>query len=232
MSYPENPETIVIKNEFYPKGLREIDIWNYYQKVKNNLLKETFNRNIMFAIMVDLNTPIMRRKLRGMDYIRLTKDNYDQLITGRTITIYSEMGIYERFGIIDIDVDPNYDGFKWARKVALDTYDYVIDKIPFISSATIRYTGKTSFHIICDFGKKIKVETIKFLLERELRKSPLAKAYTINYKRTPGVPNLDLSPNKIRGAYITLHSLSTIGLKCSDVEYSKVRGFNPRSNKL
>ena len=40
MAYPENPETIVIKNRFYPRGLREIDVWNHYQKVKRQLLAE------------------------------------------------------------------------------------------------------------------------------------------------------------------------------------------------
>ena len=39
MSYPQNPETLVIQNKYYPKGLREIDIWNYYQKNKNLLFK-------------------------------------------------------------------------------------------------------------------------------------------------------------------------------------------------
>ena len=62
MSYPANPETIVIKNKFYPKGLREIDIWNYYQKAKVNILRNTINRDIMFFIMVDVNKPIVRRK--------------------------------------------------------------------------------------------------------------------------------------------------------------------------
>jgi len=231
MSYPENPETIIVQNQFYPNGLREIDVWNHYQTVKQRLLREVMNRNVMFGIATGLNTTVLRRKGAGKDFIRLTHENYDNIITGRTLTIYSEMNTYERFGIIDIDVDP-YDGWKWARKTAFDVYDFIVDKVPFISTATIRYTGKTSFHVICDFGRKNKIEAIKFLLDRELRKSPLLRAYSLEAKRRPGVPNLDLSPNKIRGAYITLGSLSTIGLKCMDVEYNKILSFNPRSAKI
>jgi hypothetical protein len=231
MSYPENPETIVVQNEFYSKGLREIDVWNHYQTVKQRLLKEVMNRNVMFGIATDLNSVVLRRKGAGQDYIRLTHENYDTLITGRTLTVYSEMNPYERFGIVDIDVDP-YDGWKWARKVAHDTYEYLVDKVPFISTVKIRYTGKTSFHIVCDFGRKNKIDSIRFLLDRTLRKSPLIKVYTVEAKRRPGVPNLDLSPNKIRGAYITLGSLSTIGLKCMEVDYNNILSFNPRSARV
>ncbi len=54
MSYPENPETIVIKNKYYPRGIREIDIWNYYQSVRRGLIDQTFNRDLLFFFMVSL----------------------------------------------------------------------------------------------------------------------------------------------------------------------------------
>ena len=69
-------------------------------------------------------------------------------------------------------------------------------------------------------------------MKRFLQGSELAKAYTIEAKRRPGVPNLDLSPNKIRGNYITLHSLSIIGLKCMTVEYNRLHNFDPRYAKI
>ena len=59
MSYPQHPDTIILKNKYYPQGLREIDIWNYYQKVKTLIIKETMNRELMFEIMVDVNKPII-----------------------------------------------------------------------------------------------------------------------------------------------------------------------------
>jgi len=39
MSYPQNPETIIIKNVFYPKGLKEIDVFNYYIQHKNLIMR-------------------------------------------------------------------------------------------------------------------------------------------------------------------------------------------------
>ncbi len=227
MAYPKNPDTIIIKNKFYPKGLKEIVVWNYYNDVKGPLLKETMNRNLMVAIMTDVNKPILRRKVDQGGTIRLNQSNFNQIITGRTSTIYSEMGPYETFGIIDIDINPG-DGFSWAKKVTLDVYDHVMDKMPVVRSAEIRFTGKTSFHIVCDFGRKMKIDAIRFLLQKFLRESPLARVYSISGKRSAGIPNLDLSPNKIRGNYITKHSLSIWGLKCMEVNYLQLSSFDPR----
>lgn len=227
MAYPKNPDTIIIKNKFYPQGMTEMDVWKYYDGVKGALLKETQNRNIMVAIMTDVNKPILRRKFDQGGTIRLTPSNYDKIITGRTSTIYSEMGSNESFGIIDIDIHPN-DGFTWARKVTADVYDYVMDKMPIVRTAEIRFTGKTSFHIVCDFGRKMKIDAIRFLLRKFLKESDLAKAYTVAGKRSAGIPNLDLSPNKYRGNYITKHSLSIWGLKCMEVDYRSLSSFDPR----
>ena len=230
MALPKHPETIVIKNKFYPRGLKEIDIWNYYQKVKKQILQETFNRNIMFMIMVDVNKPIIRRKSKE-GFIRLSPSNYDEIITGRTIAIFPEMGSYENFGIIDIDIDPS-DGFVWARKAAYDVYNFVMDKMPIVRNATIKFTGKTSFHIMCQFSNKMKVDSIRFLLRKFLRESEIAKVYTIEMKRRSGVPNLDLAPNKFRGNYIALHSLSIWGLKCMEVPYSQILRFDARKARI
>ena len=226
MSYPENPNTIVIQNKFYPRGLTELDVWNYYQSAKPVILRETLNKDVMFFIMVEKNKPVVRRK-GSQGFIRLNPKNYDTVITGRTVSIHSGMGPYEDFGIIDIDIHPN-DGFRWAKEVTYRVYDYVMDKVPVVRSASIRYTGKNSFHIKCDFGRKMKIDVIRFLLRKFLRESELSKVYTIEGKRRAGVPNLDMAPNKLRGNYITLNALSVWGLKCVEVPYNNLMTFDPR----
>jgi DNA primase len=230
MSYPKNPETIILKNSIYSRGLTESDVWNYYQKVKSVILQETKNRDLMFIIMVDLNKPIIRRRT-GAGFIRLNSTNYDEVITGRTLSIHSAMGLYEDFGIIDIDIDPS-DGFKWAKVVTKETYEFVMDKIPIIESASIRYTGKTSFHIHCNFRRKMKIDTIRFLLRKFLQESDLAKKYTIEGRRRPGIPNLDMAPNKFRGNFIVLNSLSELGLMCVEVPYQSLMRFEPRQARI
>ena len=231
MGYPENPKTIIAKNKYYPSGLTELDVWTYYNNIRGKFLQSTKNRDLTALIMTDVNTPIIRRKNRGGKLIRLTPQNYDEVITGRTIGFYSAMTSTEEFAIVDIDVDPR-DDFRWAKKTTIDVYDFIMDKVPLVRTASIVFTGKTSFHIICNFGKRMKVDSLRFLMKRFLQGSELAKVYTIEAKRRAGVPNIDLSPNKVRGNYITLHSLSIIGLKCMTVEYNQLTTFDPRYAKI
>jgi len=231
MAYPQNPNTIILKNSYYPRGLTELDIWEYYQKVKTQILNDTRNHDVMFAIMTNLNKPILRRKGKNGQYIRLTPQNYDSMITGRTVALYTTNGMYEQRGIIDIDISPS-DGFRWAKQAAGAVFDYVMDKMPLVKTASIIYTGKTSFHIVCDFNQKMKIDTMRFMLQKFLRNSELSKVYTIEAKRRAGIPNLDLSPNKIRGNYITLNSLSILGLRCMEVPYNKLSSFNPQMARI
>ena len=226
MSYPENPETIVVRNRFYPRGLQEIDVWNHYQKVKRLLLQETKNLDLMFVIMTDVNKPVMVRKYKGKN-IRLTPQNYDEIITGRTVSIHNSMGSISSYGIIDIDVDPR-DNFRWAIKATKDTYDFVMDKMPIVKKASMRFTGKSSFHVVCDFERRMKVDTMRFLLRKFLVDSELSRVYQIGGKRKSGIPNLDLGRNCLRCNHIALHALSIWGLQCMEVRYTGIDRFNPR----
>ncbi len=220
MSYPENPETIILKNKFYSKGLKEIDVWNYYQKYKGIILNESRGRDIMFVIMADLNKPIIKRKSSSGKYIQLTNSNYDEFMTGRSLVVYSTMKSYEDIAIVDIDVD----NFNKAKQAALEIHDSLFNA-PFVKSADIRFSGKTSFHIFCKLPRKIRIESIKFLLENHIKNSGLLHKYTMLHKRQSGIPNIDLSVNKLRGAFPTLGSLSLFGLKCMEVLYNNMNSF-------
>jgi hypothetical protein len=221
MSYPVHPDTIIVKNEFYPLGLKEIDIWNYYQLVKSYLLQQVKFRDLIFFIMVDVNKPIVYRKGKGERFIRLNLNNYDTLITGRTISIHSSMSNVESFGIVDIDTDD----FKLAKEAASDTYFFLKENAKFIEDVSIRFTGKTSFHLFCQYKRKLKVDYAKLMLKDILEKSDLTKKYTVEYKRKAGIPNLDLGSNKLFGGYITLWSLSILGLRCMEIPVEKLKTF-------
>jgi len=227
MSYPQNPETIILKNRFYPKGLTEKIVYEYYIKNKNLIMNQIRNRDVMFAIMVDINKPVIRRKLSGKN-IKLTNTNYDQIITGRTITLYSTMGFYEDMAIVDLDAD----SFDIAKDVARDVYP-VLMNIPAIKSCEIRYTGKTGFHLLCNFVKKIKIDDSKEMIQSYLMKTDLKNKYTIAPKRRKGIPNIDLwAANKKNGAFITLHSLSIIGLKCINIQFNELNKFRAIDAKI
>ena len=229
MPHPVHPNTIVIKNDFYPQGVTEQEVWDYYQDNKSKILQEVDNRDLIFFVMVDFNDPVVLRSGKTSRFIRLKPENYDELITGRTISIHSTMRASEDFGIIDIDCGD----FEKAKKTASDIYKYMLNvMVGMVSGAKIRYTGKTSFHIICQFKKKMQIDSIRTILKKYLSMGKLSDKYTIAAKKIPGTPNLDLAPNKFRGGFITPHCLSVMGLKCMEVPFKDLVGFRRENAKI
>ena len=226
MSAPQNPDTIIIKNKMYPKGLTEGQVWKYYQNYKGVILNNVRGREIMFAIMVELNKSIMKRRGVGFDVIQLNNNNYDTIMTGRTVTIYPTMKAYEDFCVIDIDTD------NWTKAQEVTAYIYeVMQKADFIIDSKILYTGKNAFHIHCKLRNKYPINKLKTLVLDHIQRNYIS-TFTIQHKRTALKPNIDLSPNKFNGAYIAEGSLSIWGLKCMPVHINKLKSFKQWMAKI
>jgi len=227
MAYPKNPHTIVIKNEYYPKGLREIDVWNYYQKVKMQLLKETLGKNIMVFFAVDENKFIVIRKNKSEGLVRLNMTDYDDVVSGRSISFHNIMNKYSSYGVIDIDTD----NFEIAKDLAIEIYNLFYNH-KVVRDVKIIYTGKDSFHIRVYFNNDYKIDYIKSMILGILSEAKLTNDYTIKAKRQGNIPNLDLQRNIYNAGFIALHSLSIDGLKCMEIEPKKIRWFKKEQAKI
>lgn len=227
MSIPQHPETLVIKNEYYPGGLREIDIWNYYQKVKNSLLKETMGKRLIVFFATNLNKFIVIRKNKTKGLIRLTPSDYNTIVSGRTISFHNTMDKFSDYGVIDIDTDD----FEKAKFLALELYDF-FNKQRFVNNVKIIFTGKNSFHLRIFFGSEYKIEFIRQKLIDTLETTELKTPFTIRGKRIEKIPNLDLQRNIFNGGYIALHSLSVDGLKVVEVPHNRVKNFKKDMAKI
>jgi len=224
----KNPKSILIQNEFYPSGLTEEDISNYYSKVKRKILSVNDNREVMLFIAVDINKFIIRRHYSNNDYIILTNDNYDEILHGRVTTIISTMKRYENFGIIDID----YHDFDKNKEITLEIIKYLSSiKISPFKSIRVRFTGKSSFHIIIYLNKNQDINITRLYLSEILR-DKFSDKYDIIYKRSSDKPNLDLSPNKFRGGFISEFSLSVLGLRCLNIPINQIKEFEKRFAKI
>ena len=233
MSYPTHPDTIVLRNNYYPQGLKEIDIWNYYQKVKPSILKQVLGRNVfIFMLLGDSDSPqvLVRRKDSNGRPLSLTNRNYDSFITGRTLSIHSVFNAYDNRAVIDIDSD----NFDRAKQVTSFCYTSLLESFPLTVSASIRFTGKTSFHIALEFSRKMKIDSIRFLLRRFFELKPEnGSRYTIELsKAKPGIPNLELQRNSRNNGAIILDSLSITGLRCMEVSLSELKSFTPIRAKI
>ena len=227
MSEPENKNTIVIKNKYYPDGLTENDIWNYYIDSKNLILSSSHGRYVVFWIATKENETVLVRKIKGMP-IYFSLGNYSKLITGRTITVGGVIKSKESMAIIDIDCD-NFDLVKEATK---DVYNFIIEKTDLFHGAHVKYTGKSGFHVICYLNRNMNINVIRDLMKTIISEYYLIKKYTMDYKRTSGIPNLDLSIMKENGIYVMNNSLSILGLKSMIIPIDKLDSFSPEMAKI
>ena len=222
---PEHPDTTVIKNEFYPDGLTQKQIYQYYISQKKTILKNTDNREVMIFFNVGLNKFIIKRKASKDELIKLTSENYDTIISGRTVSIHSTMNQQENFGIIDLD----FNDFETVKNATIEVYDYLFKSN---KNLEIRFTGKTGFHIIYYNTKKFDINYIKKYLNTMLTDSDLFPKYNINISRSTQKVNIDLSSNKFRGGFITPNALSILGLKCMTISRKQLEKFNRKEAKI
>lgn len=222
--FPSKPNEVILQNEFYPNGLTHHDVYSYYQMNKPTILKNTHNHAVMMFFAPTANHIIVKRKIDN-SFIRLNQNNYNDLISGRSISIHSTMNLTESFGIIDVDGD----NFEDNKSATFTIYNKLIH-LPIFKSIKIIYTGKTSFHIRPIFHKSMHITKIKEILIETLQSLDLP--WSISYKRLPGKVVLDLSSNKFQGGFITVGSLSVLGLKCLELEISELMGFQKELAKI
>lgn len=221
-SKPEHPNDVVVKNQFYPKGLTQEQIYNYYVSHKIELLNSVNDREIIIFFCVDINKFIVKRRDPIGGFFKLNNNNFSKIISGRTISIHSTMKQKERFGIIDIDTID----FNKGKNVTGEIYDYLYKENKHIS---IRFTGKNSFHIIYNFKNDLDINNIRSLITNFL--GPFSDKYHIGIGERENI-GLDLSPNKFRGGFISLHSLSIDGLKCMEVSRQNLSSFKKEDAKI
>lgn len=227
MSEPLNKDTIVIKNKYYPNGLTELDIWNYYIDSKNLIMSSCEGKYIVFWIATNENETVLVRKIKGMP-IFFTFGNYSKLITGRTLAIGNITKTTENIAILDIDCDD----FDLAKHATKDVYNFILEKPDLFHGASIKYTGKSGFHVICYLNRSMNINVIRELMKTIISESYLIKKYTMSYKRTNGIPNIDLSIMKENGVYIAKDSLSIIGLRSLFIPIDKLDSFTPEMAKI
>ena len=100
MAYPENPKTFLFMNKYYRSGLKELSIWNHYQKYKKQIIKEATTPILLF--LYTEGGYVVKRKLMNAP-ILLSSHNYDSVITGRTVSLSMETPKQTDYALVDID---------------------------------------------------------------------------------------------------------------------------------
>lgn len=227
MSEPTNPHNIILKNQFFPDGLTEKEIYNYWVKNKSNILKNLmFSKQVMFFLSPAENEYVIRRyqKSNLKTYYILSEENYEKILNGRIVGIVNIFQPKSNWGVIDIDYNgkndiANENEFNQIKQLTAQLYDFFIRYYPI----KIFYSGKNGFHLICQFEKKIKIDQIKNILKNQLSSTSLS---ILQRSNSFTCVKIDLSPNMVNGGVITPYSLNKIGLPSIPVKMDKLLNFN------
>lgn len=209
--FPPNPDQVVLKNKFYPNGLTEKDIYQYYQSVKPKLLNWINKRNSNFFLRIN-NDIVVKRKHQNKP-IKLSNSNFDQLITGRTNSIYVTIPERTSYFVIDIDGGKgiNYMQLLDASEVAINA----LSELGVVIWEKL-FTSPNGMHLIGHLLSTISINSLRKEISLLLRTKQ--DRYLVNVKgRKPGTINFDLSPNQRNGMHMARYSLTKEGLICDNI---------------
>ena len=228
MPYPEHPKTVVIQNSFYPGGLSELKVWNHYQKYKNIIISEIDGNAVTLWIFVDINQSIVRRKVLNRPFT-IVKSNYDSVLTGRTVSISTELR--NMSPIIIIDVDPGTGVTELQTKECVrNILDSSVSHLSQIIKKRIISTAR-GYHIYLYLDKAMNIRAIRNMVIKLLNMD-FRDTYLINSKNPKANEiNLDLTPISPRGLHQVPYALCRNGLMAMDVT-TYLTGFNRRSARI
>lgn len=238
--YPDHPDDIVInKNEniIGLKPIKEIDVWNYYSGVKNEMLKELKGRNLFIAIKTKGilrpgQKPVyIRHPYRGEgEYIRINNSkDFEVYHSGRTVEYHVTMPQMAPYYVIDFDAPGP---FPQTKKITADIAD-ALDDLNQVKKVEIRYTGKRGFHVLGWLKKDQDVDDSRNFLKKWLKEVfGNRKDVTLGESPKGSVGALGLSPMKVNGGQVALWSLRISGLCCVEVPRSSLLSFEKEDASL
>lgn len=211
-SYPKNPEKIVIKNKYYPTGLTEKEVYEYYQNNKKKILDWIGERYVAFFLELEDQMLIKRKDSKG-NFIRLKEGNFDELITGRTLQIHVQIPVKTNYFVVDIDSrTEDFKEIKKAAKIVKEITEKDLD----VRFFEFLFTSTTGIHTIGYMNQIRNIDDIRKTLFKLLNENQEKYRVNIREKKTRGI-NFDLSPNYKNSLHISRYSLTKEGLICDDI---------------
>lgn len=214
-SYPTHPDTEILP------GITELDIWNYYQKHKHEIIHALKGYDVLIRMKVDGG--VIKRHDNG-NPIQLTEENFDRIITGRTIELHRVLSKMTTIIWVDLDdhrPDSNFDELKeYAQEIK-----ELMDSMEEVKSTELQFSGGTGIYVIGYLYSEKDVDEMR----NEL-KEILNTAYGEDSRVTTGIaePNqirLDISTLKTAGSIKAPWSLSMTGKASIPIE--NLETFNP-----
>lgn len=234
--FPDNPDEIVISKKENIENLRaikEIDVYNYYEGIKNVLIKE-LKGNDLFIVIKPNGKPVYIRHPydKETEFIRINnEEEFEEYHSGRTVEYHITMP--KKTSKYIIDYDPR-EGETWekTKSNALEIATNM-KKISQVKGIEIRYTGKRGFHIHGKIKSEENVEDAHNFLKEWLQDTFKDRTdLIIAESPTEKESALGLSPMKYNGGHIAKYSLRVSGLCCIEVPENNLENFEKKDASM
>jgi len=234
--YPDHPNETVISTKENIEGLaeiKEIDVYNYYEGIKNELIKE-LKGNDLFIVVKPNSKPVYIRHPynKKTEFIRINNEKeFEEYHSGRTVEFHLTMPKMAPKYIIDYDPTENE---KWTKtKENIEKIANEMNKLPKVSSVEIRYTGKRGFHIHGKLKKEQEINSAREFLENWLKEIFKNRDdLIVSESPTKNKSALGLSPMKYNGGHIAKYSLRISGLCCVEVPKNSLKTFEKKDASM
>lgn len=216
ISEASNRNPYLIQNIYYPSGLNEQRILNHYHTYKKQILNEV-EKPVILVIGTGLNEYVIKRNMNEQP-IYLTDKNYDQIIHGRVISLFVELGSPTNKWCFDID--PGNRVKDQESKKALSNVIELVSSLWEMGLTKFKQPRITNtsrgYHVFTIMKTRNTYEKNYQNALKQL--SPLENKYIINKRRTnENEIIIDLSPMRRRGSHVVPYALNRNGLMCMDI---------------
>lgn len=217
MPKPTDPTKTIIKNEYYSNGLSSGEIYNYYMDNKNLIIEYADGRPILLFYKFDQYRDFIVKRNIGGKKIVLTKDNYEEIITGYNVSLSVETEYRDnRVKELIVDIDPI------SKKVTeKELKNCIVDvSILFPEYKHKIITNSADGYHIRFLTDKIVPRIPIFKNAEKVLVEKLGNKYLINdksrYKDVQAI-NIDLVAMQRRGTITVVNALCRNGLICKNI---------------
>jgi len=165
-NYPEHPDTVLIKNEFYPYGLSEHMVWKHVENHKKDFLKQLDGRKVLLIIKTD-GGPVLRRKDGDREYEIKSKGDIEELNSGRVMEFHIVAGKETDVAWVDLDPKDDFD-FDEALEIARELVP-VLSDVTGSKDVVLKYSGGRGFHLINWLNSSVGVDDLRKSIIGELK---------------------------------------------------------------
>jgi len=232
--YPSHPDTVVIESEFYPGGLTEADVWEYYDREKEPIAAELKGHDVMLVIKAD--GEIYRRHPDSKEEpIRISSiEDFDRYNNGRTVEFHKVVGDQTVYGYVD--VDPKEDvPFERTKRVTSEVYA-ALTRLPDVTQVDLAYSGGRGFHLYPYYTQPKTTDQVRGELKEamdEYIEDSGDEKLTTGRVYEEDMIRLDTSTLKRAGSLRVPGSLNMqTGLRCMSVEPNELGQFRREGAKI